>query len=74
MLNGTSLEAASPGWYTSWQPSGESKIDYTFVSQSLLPLVKTPAANPKDDWADDVRICLTLDVSAVQKNNPEPTI
>ncbi|KAJ7303792.1 hypothetical protein DFH08DRAFT_825574 [Mycena albidolilacea] len=59
MLNGTSLEAASPG--------------------CLLPLVKefhveTPAANPENDWADHVRICLTLDVSAIQKNNPEPTI
>ncbi|KAJ7020842.1 hypothetical protein C8F04DRAFT_896597, partial [Mycena alexandri] len=40
ILNGTKLEAASPGRSTSWQPGGESTIDYAIASKSLLPLVK----------------------------------
>ncbi|KAJ7081142.1 hypothetical protein B0H15DRAFT_754090, partial [Mycena belliarum] len=40
ILNGTSLETASPGRLTSWQPAGESVIDYAIVSESLLPLVR----------------------------------
>ncbi|KAJ7320690.1 hypothetical protein DFH08DRAFT_1034418 [Mycena albidolilacea] len=55
ILNGTSLETASPGRYTSWQvgqPTGKSTIDYAIVSKSLLPLVKEfhveiPTPDPK---------------------------
>ncbi|KAJ6514444.1 hypothetical protein C8R47DRAFT_913788, partial [Mycena vitilis] len=40
ILNGTQLETASPGRLTSWQPMGESVVDYGLVSASLLPMVK----------------------------------
>ncbi|KAJ6455308.1 hypothetical protein C8R47DRAFT_926116, partial [Mycena vitilis] len=40
ILNGTSLETASPGRCTSWQTTGESTIDYGMVSKGLIPLVK----------------------------------
>ncbi|KAJ6449698.1 hypothetical protein C8R47DRAFT_1262688, partial [Mycena vitilis] len=40
ILNGTSFERSSPGRLTSWQPNGESTIDYGFVSNSLLPMVR----------------------------------
>jgi hypothetical protein len=39
ILNGTSLETASPGRLTSWQPAGQSAIDYAIMSQNLLSLV-----------------------------------
>ncbi|KAJ7158973.1 hypothetical protein C8R43DRAFT_829926, partial [Mycena crocata] len=40
ILNGTAMEKASPGRLTSWQPNGESTIDYAMVSESLIPFVK----------------------------------
>jgi hypothetical protein len=73
ILNGTSFETSSPGRYTSHQPRGQSTIDYGFVSEGLLPLVKSfhvecPTANQKDDWADHTRICVTLDGSAISQS------
>jgi ribonuclease HI len=74
ILNGTSLETCSPGRLTSWQEKGESVIDYAIVSENALPLVRRfdvacPAPDPDDDWADHMRICLTVD-SAMFKQAP----
>ncbi|KAK7006566.1 hypothetical protein R3P38DRAFT_2793694 [Favolaschia claudopus] len=68
IVNGTALETVSPGRYTSHQPTGQSTIDYAFVSYSLLSFVKElhvdlPTSDPKDDWADHTRIALRLDIS-----------
>jgi hypothetical protein len=82
VLNGTSLETSSPGRMTSWQSAGESVIDYAMVSESLLPLVRkfevaSPAPLEDDDWADHMRICLTLDATVftqtpvVSRQRPE---
>jgi hypothetical protein len=72
ILNGTSLETTSPGRFTSHQPRGKSTIDYGFVSEALLPLVRNfhvecPTPDPKDDWADHTRICVTLDAAAITR-------
>ncbi|KAJ7766153.1 hypothetical protein B0H16DRAFT_1238647, partial [Mycena metata] len=40
ILNGTSLETATPGRCTSWQPGGHSVIDYAIVSEDLIPEVQ----------------------------------
>ncbi|KAJ7070407.1 hypothetical protein B0H15DRAFT_763604, partial [Mycena belliarum] len=40
ILNGTSFETASPGRLTSWQPGGNSVIDYALVSKPLLPRIR----------------------------------
>jgi hypothetical protein len=67
---------------TSWQSAGESVIDYAMVSESLLPLVRkfeiaSPAPLEDDDWADHMRICLTLDATVftqtpvVSRQRPE---
>lgn len=61
ILNGTSLETASPGRMTSWQTAGESVITYAMVSESLLPFVRKfevacPAAIKDDDWADHMHM------------------
>jgi hypothetical protein len=77
ILNGTSLETNSPGRFTSHQPRGKSTIDYALVSEALLPLVRSfdvecPTPDPKDDWADHSRICVTLDAAAISRT-PVPT-
>jgi hypothetical protein len=71
ILNGTSLETASPGRFTSWQTAGQSVIDYAIVSETLLPLVhklhvELPTEDEDDDWSDHMRICLTLDAKAFE--------
>ena len=71
ILNGTHLETSSPGPLTSWHPIGESVVDYAIVSTSLLPMVpkfhvELPAEDEDDDWADHVRICITLDSKAFE--------
>ncbi|KAJ7153957.1 hypothetical protein C8R43DRAFT_885374, partial [Mycena crocata] len=73
IINGTTLETSSSGRLTSWQPGGRSTIDLAMVSESLVPLIKSfhieePAPDPKNDWADHTRICLTLDASAVSRS------
>ncbi|KAJ6448723.1 hypothetical protein C8R47DRAFT_391643 [Mycena vitilis] len=80
ILNGTSLERSSPGRLTSWQPNGESSwqpngestIDYGFVSNNLLPMVhefhvELPTEDPDDNWADNMRICITLDAKVFER-------
>ncbi|KAJ6449294.1 hypothetical protein C8R45DRAFT_804498, partial [Mycena sanguinolenta] len=69
ILNGTRLKTASPGRLTSWQPAGESTIDYTIVSKTLLTLVnqfhvEIPTPDPRDNWVNHMQISLKLDVSA----------
>lgn len=68
ILNGTSLETASPGRFTSYQIGGESVINYAIVSDSVLPFVQNlhvelPTEDEDDDWADHMRICVTFDAS-----------
>jgi hypothetical protein len=72
ILNGTSLETSSPGGYTSLQMAGESVIDYAIVTASLLPLVQEfhvelPTEDEDDDWADHMRICITLDFKVFEQ-------
>jgi ribonuclease HI len=79
ILNGTSFETTSPGRFTSWQPGGQSTIDYAIISRSLIPLVKTfhveePTPDPEDDWADHTRICLTLDTSSISRSERTTSI
>ncbi|KAJ7177703.1 hypothetical protein C8R46DRAFT_1328443 [Mycena filopes] len=70
ILNGTFMESSTaPGRMTSWQHAGESVIDYAVVSRSLLPLVRKfdvalPLEDEDEEWADHMRICLTLDSAA----------
>ncbi|KAJ7061886.1 hypothetical protein C8F01DRAFT_1231043 [Mycena amicta] len=71
IVNGTTLETTSPGRYTSWQPNGESMIDYAIVSRELMSKVRrlhieTPCADPADEWSDHMRICLTMDASIIE--------
>jgi hypothetical protein len=71
ILNGPSLETASPGRFTSWQPAGQSVIDYAIVSQNLLPLVRKfhvelPTEDEDEDYSDHMRICITFDAKAFE--------
>ncbi|KAJ7933579.1 hypothetical protein B0H13DRAFT_2306695 [Mycena leptocephala] len=55
-----------------WDPRGKSTIDYGFMSEALLSLVRNfhvecPTPDPKDDWADHTRICVTLDAAAISR-------
>jgi hypothetical protein len=74
ILNGTSLESSSPGRLTSWQDAGESVINYAIVSENALSLVckldvDVPTPDPEDDWADHMRICLTVDASMFKQTS-----
>jgi hypothetical protein len=77
VLNGTSLETSSPGRFTSWQTAGESVIDYAIISASLLPMIREfhveePMEDEDDEWADHMRICITLDVEAFEQTAVVP--
>jgi hypothetical protein len=77
ILNGTLLETASPGRFTSWQPGGSSVIDYAIASKSLLPQIQklhieSPTLDPDDDWSHYSRICITLDADIFKINPPAP--
>ncbi|KAJ7124034.1 hypothetical protein C8R43DRAFT_1135822 [Mycena crocata] len=68
ILNGTSLETCSPGRFTSWQDAGESVIDHVIVTNGLLPFIRSldiacPTPDPVDDYADHMRICMTVDLA-----------
>jgi hypothetical protein len=60
ILNGTSFDTASPGRLTSWQPGGQSTINYALASRNLMPLVKsfhveTKSHRAGEQCGDDMR-------------------
>ncbi|KAJ6555928.1 hypothetical protein B0H19DRAFT_1071072 [Mycena capillaripes] len=64
--------------FTFWQPTGQSVVDYAIVSASLLPMVQKfhvelLAEDEDDDWADHVRICITLDSKVFEYAAPLAT-
>jgi hypothetical protein len=69
ILNGTHLEDASPGRFTSMKEVGtaEAVVDYAVVSESLVPMVRslsvaTPSP-PKEAWSGHVSLVLKMDRS-----------
>ncbi|KAJ7921772.1 hypothetical protein B0H13DRAFT_1514047, partial [Mycena leptocephala] len=72
ILNGTHLEDASPGRFTSIKKVGvaEAVVDYAVVSQNILPMVRslsvaTPV-DPKEAWSDHVSLTLKVDRAILQ--------
>ncbi|KAJ6479107.1 hypothetical protein C8R45DRAFT_796034, partial [Mycena sanguinolenta] len=67
ILNGTHLEDASPGRFTSIKKIGEKEavVDYAVVSEMIVPMVRslsvaTPLP-PEEAWSDHVSLTLKMD-------------
>jgi hypothetical protein len=69
VLNGTHLEDASPGRFTSIKEIGvaEAVIDYAVVSEALLPHIHSLSivlpVDPKEAWSDHISLILKVDQS-----------